>query len=383
MIYIVLLFLLFISSVAEAYAKLESEKKIAYLLRYTSFIFMFCLAAFRYETGGDWPGYKGIYDGGRENVESGFMVIVQFARLIGHYQYILIFTMILRYICLYIFIKNYCLKVLNNFSLFLLIYYCMFYFHDDFISIRQCLACSIFLLCYCSKNKISFKKYLIIVLLASTVHVSSIVFIIFYPFIFKVSSKKMIIFTFVILCMSVLSIDLIKNIIKILYGVLPSNFILTMAYQYCFNPAIGFKRKLTGQSYVYIFLFIMLITQQIKIFSKKSVNTYINSICLFYMFYFGLINYFVISLRFCMFVNLFIVLYVASLISENLRKNILISAVLLLLAFAFNKNIFLMDNSARAYLPYQNYYISTALGLPSDGLKRLSSLESNEHLKKE
>ena len=84
-----------------------------------------------------------------------------------------------------------------------------------------------------------------------------------------------------------------------------------------------------------------------------------------------------------MFVNLFIVLYVAYLISVNLRKNILISSILLLLAFAFNKNIFLLDNSARAYLPYQNYYISTALGLPSDGLQRLSSLESNEHLKKE
>lgn len=379
MIYNIVLFLLISSSIFEEYAKTFNEMYFSKVFRYLGLFLLFYLAAFRFETGGDWPGYIQMYEETSEKtIEPIFSWILKIARFFNNYQFIFIISMIVRYICLHIFIKFFCLKIVNNYSLFLLIYFCMFYFHDDFVTIRQSLAVGIFLLAFLNIERKSFKNYFLIVLLATCVHFSALILIFLYPFIFKVPSRYNFLLTIVLILFSLLHFDPVKTFIEFLYYLLPSNYITFMMFQYTHNASIAFSRGFSGTTYVYILLFLLLTyTFKSDLFSKQKLcNPLLNSICIYNMLFFGLFNYMIISLRLSMFFNLFVVLEVVLIVHKNFKQNLPISVLFILLAFAFNKNIFMAKPSAVAYLPYQDYFIYTSLNLNSTGKERLDKMSN-------
>lgn len=389
MIYFLLFLLLLLSTVIETYASSNSERQLAYWFRYVSLFCMFFLAAFRYETGGDWPGYKAIFNGttDKSSLEPIFNLIVNISVFFKDYQYIFIISMIIKYICLHFFIKNFCYKYINNYSLFLLIYYSMFYFHDDFITVRQSLAVIVFLLSYCNIKQMNFKKYLIIVLLAMCIHYSSLVLLVLYPFIYKVPTRINLFLSFILFVLTLLNIDIVSSVVSLIYNILPFNYLTYMMYQYTFNTNIAFRRIFSGTTFVYLVLFAYLFYSNIAYFKdytkRKVIDPVVNSMCFYFIIYFGLFRFFVISLRLSMFFNLFVVLEVAKIIKDYYRKNILISCMFLMLAFAFNKNIFLNKPSAIAYHPYQCYLFYKPLNLHSNGLDRLNKSNDLSTLKKQ
>ena len=353
---------------------------------YFSIYILYILAAFRYETGGDWPGYKAIFDGSdqRAFMEPFFSIIIFFARKIGHYQYIFIFSELIRFVLLVNFINKSSLLNRKTRILFLLFYYTMFYFHLDFIIIRQACAVNVFIQFFVSKkSEHRFLYYLFYCMLAACFHSSALILVFLYPIIYKQNIKFSILMSLTFVLFFLLRINIISEIFILILNFLPDNALFSRLYAYTQIATLAAQRNLSGQTLVYMLVFFCysFVNLRNKNITKDDIILQ-NCLMCFHLFYYGLSGFGTLSVRFSTFFSLFNILAIIKICMYFKNLKIFLPCFIIL-AFCFNKNIFLLKPDKVAYFPYQSYLTEISIGIDSDGAERLKITNSyTEKLKK-
>ncbi len=375
MVYYLLYILLFSISLCQYFSRTRPEKNLSLVLYYFIVFFMIIIAGFRYETGGDWPGYEKAYNQFPDlpkGSEPLFSLVLFLSHLLGSYQYIFIICEVIRFILFMIIIN----KVLDfkYRSLFLLLYYSMYYLYYDFIIIRQAVASTIIAFGFLGKDKPNFKFYLLNVIIAAFFHYSALIMLFFYYPMVNMSKKKTTIIALFIVVAYFIGIDFIELCISFGLSLLPKMGIIQKLYAYTVQSDLATNRKITGQSLVYLMLFIGTIYLNLR---KKNYYTKIsyNGVMWFMFFYLGLPSMFALSNRLTTFFSIFMILSIINIINIY-RKTIIIPCVILILTFCFYKGVYFNKPAYVSYNPYHFYLFHAITGNKTDGLQRL--LEAGE-----
>lgn len=376
MFYLVIFCFLFLFSLCGMFSCRKSEIYLSNVLFYSIIIFLIVIGGFRFETGGDWPGYKLMYDGldkSRGAVEPLFQLVINTAKLFGSYQWIFFFCEIIRFATMTVFLeKN------QDFNrkykcLFVLLYYVMYFFYYDLVIIRQSTAAAVFIFGILKEKNISLKKYLLYVVLATCFHFSSLFLIfIYYPLI-KMEEKTIGFITFIFIVFYFVGLDLLPALLGMALKILPSNFLFKKLYAYTQIAALATERKITGQSLVYLLTFFVVLFDRI-ILRKRGNKLFFNGMCLFLFFYFGFPSLSTISTRLCTYFSIFVIFTLIEIISIY-KKTVVVPIVIVALCFCFNKGIFFEAPTHVAYNPYQFYWIHEAFGTYSNGEERLNKTD--------
>ena len=94
MFYLVIFGFILLFSVCNMFSYRKSEVYLSNVLFYGLIFSLVIIGGFRFETGGDWPGYKLMYDGldkNRGTIEPLFQLIINISKLFGSYQWIFFF----------------------------------------------------------------------------------------------------------------------------------------------------------------------------------------------------------------------------------------------------------------------------------------------------
>lgn len=148
---------------------------------------MVLFASLRDKVGTDWNAYYDFYIYKSDKVEIGYAAINNyFSNLEIPYNFFLLFLNSISLLLIYKSLKKYAVF----FVISLLLFYCELYLYLNLSGIRQAMAISIII--YGIKYSIDRKsfKFLLIVLLAATFHITSLIFIIAYFIPFRKFNKK-------------------------------------------------------------------------------------------------------------------------------------------------------------------------------------------------
>ena len=195
---------------------LISDKKDKQIAGYISVFWLIFFAGFRFETGFDYFNYQILYHDYIYYMESWSiepsikaLIIFTNSLFFGFYGFVFIVAL-LSLLIKYLFISKY--SYLPLVSIFL--YYSRIFIIFDFGQIRQGLAFGIVLWAstYIAQKKL--KHFSVLILIASTVHVSSLVFFPIY-FLAKNDYKRLTYFLLILLSSLMLFVDLKELIVKI------------------------------------------------------------------------------------------------------------------------------------------------------------------------
>lgn len=373
MFYLVIFIFLLLCSLGQYYSRSKTEIQLSNVFFYTIIFMLIIVGGFRFETGGDWPGYKALYDQtDTRAIEPLFKGVINLSKLIGNYQWIFVFCEIIRFTTMAIFLERNSYYDKKYKILFILLYYVMYWFYYDLVIIRQSTAAAIFSFGLLKENKIGFKKYCLYVLLAIGFHFSSVILFFAYPFFYKVSKKTMGILSLVIVLLYLAGLDVFSTLLTTILSFLPkSNYLVYRLWAYTQISALATARRLTGQTLVYLLIFFIMIYREL-ILKKDEKTLFFNGTCTFILLFFGFPSLSTISTRIASNFSIFVIFIIISIINSY-RKTIFIPIVLVTLCFCFNKGVFFEGPDKVAYNPYQFYWTHQIFNLPSDGLERLNS----------
>lgn len=350
----------------------KSEVYLSNVLFYSLIFFLIIIGGFRFETGGDWPGYKLMYDGldkSRGTIEPLFQLIINISKIFGSYQWIFFFCEIIHFTTMSIFLERNQAFDARYKCLFILLYYVMYFFYYDLVIIRQSTAAAVFVFGVIKEQNISFKKYLLYVIFATLFHFSSLYLIFMYYPLVKMKEKRIGFVTFLFVVFYFAGFDLLPALLGTLLKILPSNFLFQKLYAYTQIAALATDRKLTGQALVYLLTFFVVLFDRI-ILKKKGNKLFYNGMCLFIFFYFGFPSLSAISTRLSTYFSIFVIFTLIEII-KIYRKTFIVPFVIVALCFCFNKGIFFESPTHVAYNPYQFYWAHEIFGTNSDGAIRL------------
>ena len=373
MFYLVVFGFILFFSICSMYSFRKSEVYLSNVLFYSMIFALIIIGGFRFETGGDWPGYKLMYDGldkERGVIEPLFQVVINFAKLFGSYQWIFFFCEVIRFVTMAIFLEKNTDFDKKYKCLFVLLYYAMYFFYYDLVIIRQSTAAAIFIFGILKKKNISFKEYLFYVVLATCFHFSSLFLIFMYYPLFKMKEKNVGTVTLLFIVFYFVGLDLLPALLELMLKILPSNPLFRKLYAYTQIAVLATARKITGQSLVYILTFFTVLFDRI-VLRKKGNVLYFNGMCLFMFLYFGFPSLSTISTRLCTYFSIFVIFTLIEIISIY-KKTVIVPAIIIALCFCFNKSIFFEAPTHVAYNPYQFYWTHEAFGTNSNGLERLN-----------
>lgn len=222
MIFYIFLLLLFVFGVLELFDQ-NNDKYILYLISF----FIFCIfSGLKFNVGTDYQTYKNYYDYSNnpkyliENgVEPGYIYLMYCFRVlsIGFIGFWFIISCINFSFKYYIF-KKYSPLLFAS----LLIYFVGLFMERDFDGIRQGLSIGICYLTIPYILKRKFWPFFILVLLASTVHASSLIFLPAY-FIFRIKLRNNLIYFVVLLLISLVLFNI--SFTKLIINILPDSMI--------------------------------------------------------------------------------------------------------------------------------------------------------------
>ena len=371
MFYLVIFGFILLFSVCNFFSYKKSEVYLSKIFFYIIIFSLIIIGGFRFETGGDWPGYKIMYygDKSRAAVEPLFQFIIEISKLCGSYQWMFFFCELIRFVTMAIFLERNSSFDRKYKCLFVLLYYVMYFFYYDLVIIRQSTAAAVFIFGILKDEKISFKKYIFYVLLATCFHFSSLFLLFMYYPLLKMKERSLGFITFLFVVFYFLGFDFLSNLLGIMLKILPSNFLFTRLYAYTQIAALATDRKITGQSLVYLLTFFTVLFDRI-VLKKKGNPLYFRGMSLFIFFYFGFPSLSTISTRLCTYFSIFVIFSLIEIISIY-KKTFFVPVIIITLCFCFNKGIFFESPSHVAYNPYQFYWTHEILGTPSDGAVRL------------
>ncbi|MEZ4358516.1 MAG: EpsG family protein [Eubacteriales bacterium] len=309
-------------------------------------LILLVFAFLRYGVGTDYFSYNFLYDRlnpslfleltqGVDNQEIGFRLFGSLLKGIGFsYQFYLI---IIAFINIF-FISLTCSKYSKNPTFSLLIYYSFYYLVWTFSGLRQGIVIAIgvyYLLEYIQKNK--HLRFLLIVLLLTTIHLSALILIPLY-FASKINFKKK---TLLIILLSSLAFAMIP------WGNILKNFIwipfISRIILYIDTSTFSLTRLLDFQS-IGRFVFLIIIffyydsyARQNEV-SKKILNIYIISMILYFVFKFSELTAARLSI-YGKILDMIILANTYYLYKERINRILYSVLMILLLVVYFNKEL--------------------------------------------
>lgn len=267
MIYYVIFFLLFFSATVFDFFKIK-QKYVSNVIFWSLSITIFCLAAFRYETGYDFIPYQNMFLKVKSsslnvfqlsnsmNIEMGYVFLMKLLKDFS-FEFFLFFVSLVA-----IFPKIYLINKINkNKFLMLFCYYTTIFLTYDMGIMRQGLSLSILL--FSVKYLLSHKylKFQLVVILASLFHSTSLIF----SFLYLLKDKELSLKTYVSLSVLTLVFPLFIN---------TSSFINLLSQ---FGGILGSKSDYYANYYVESSIFVSLIKRIVVImiflyFSKIKDN---------------------------------------------------------------------------------------------------------------
>ena len=257
MIYI-FLWCTFIINLINSIAKKHSK-----LISFTLIIFL-CIVMGANTNNADYYSYEDLFNLQPNSVEAGFLLIIKLFNFVG-LNYVA-FRLILAIVGILL-IHQTVKKITDNFSCFYMLYF-IFPFFIDAVQIRNFLAMSIFIYavpCLMDDNLKNRIKYILLIILASSIHISAITYLIFL-LVNKVKKNVLIKYLFILVIMSMVILSLNRSIFIIIVGNL-LNYIESLSdhIQY-------YGEVLTRWGYLFYWGVQLSFTYITKILSKEKLN---------------------------------------------------------------------------------------------------------------
>ena len=381
MFYLIVFIILVFLSVLDVEIKAKNSKQFLLIIAATILIL---IAGLRVETGGDWNNYASIYKNcptfinaistpqllAQIPIENGFLIFCSLIKQIGGSMQILLFSISLLNITLIA-------KSLSDYTKFpvlgLLCYYCILYFSLDMIYLRQAMAVAI---CFFSLRYIKQKNvwlYVLLILLATSMHRIAIVLLPFYWLLDKnISAKTYIIIMTIGMFIMLVGVLWLKPIFLHVSFWLGENF-YNKALLYATEERFAVHRVVTIGYFLNILIFAAFMC-----FKKEIENLQYGKICL-NMFCVSLIMYYYCyelievsnRVRLVFLIGIIALLpMLIEVLQGNMSKYIALIPVVLY-CFSFSMHIFLEHPRAVAYNPYQNYVVMQLTNKKSTGPERL------------
>ena len=396
MCYLIVFFILLILAILEMLPQNKINNKILIGLAWGMLVLF---AGLRYETGGDWNLYQNIMN---EIPPVSKLLSAEKTRLISLYKLQLGFVFLcsvlkqlglgvqVLFFLVTLFNVTLITKSLSHYTKYvvtaLLAYYSVVYLKIEFAMIRQAIAASI---CFFSFRYIQERKmwkYLVLVLIAFSFHISALIMLPLYFFLNIRLSNKLLISMLVVGCAIMLfHISWFSQSLLFITEFLGSSFFERAVY-YTSDEILGADRLISLEFVLNIFLFSVFLCYRKQLDAKKYGNLFLNvfmsGIVIYYYFYESITMSYRLRLYF---LYAFMVLfpYLIEVFNNYVSsKKIAFMAVLVFCCSAFNGKIYLnMPPPSILYNPYQNYIVYKTLGKESLGEKRL--LEHFEKMKEE
>jgi transmembrane protein EpsG len=374
MFYLTLYSIFLFLSIGACYARSKSEIYLSKFFYYSIIITLIVVGGFRYETGGDWPGYQSMYNAlinKNQKAEPLFTIVMRIANVLGSYQYIFVICEIIKFSILAAILNKQFNENRKYKCLFLLLYYSMYYFYYDFVIIRQATAVAIVAYGLLKDRNIKFKSYCFWVLIAAGFHYSALMMLVFYLPMFKINQKTTSFIAVGVVVGFFLGLDVFGSLLLFVLDLLPSGYLLHRLYAYAVQSDLATSRNITGQSLVYLAVFLG--TLYLRFIKKREYPTVIyNGIMFFLFFYFGFPSMATISNRFAAFFSIFMIFAIIAIIDEY-KKTIIVPVVIIGLCFCFYKGVYMNAPTHISYNPYQFYPYYAFSDEKTDGLQRLKN----------
>jgi len=350
-----MLIYIFIISIV-LFGELVDNKRSKYYFIFTIVVstLFFC---FGYMTGSDWRQYEPMYNLIGEGrgigifVEPGFyayMVLFNYLKI--NFWGFLIFTKIVSFLVFIFFIKKYSPENKYFVLAYFLVSFGLFYYIDN--PLRNLIAATIYLFSIHYILEGNFLKYLLIVLLAATFHVSVLITIPFY-FILNIDLKKahwILIFLLVIIA----SIILRAKLMGWLTGLLGTNPYIGSKITFYFSSMNGVESHFfsLGTIIKFIFFILILISKDYFFKAGKIGKMLFNGSMLFLLFNRLGASIIVLS-RFQMYTAIFFciaIIFMIKNIESSSRKTYLLFLVVIIYA-----TLIMTITTTYKYIPYTNY----------------------------
>ncbi|MBB6331490.1 hypothetical protein HNP24_002440 [Chryseobacterium sediminis] len=314
-------------------------------------VFIFCGG---YMTGSDWVSYEVIYNDfnidtlSRIDKEPAFYILILLFKSLGFsFFFFLIIMKILVFFIIVRFLKKYSRdRFLLSFSVFLCTN-ALFIFVDNPLRYMLALGIVVLALDFLIKRKLAY--FIMLILLASLFHVSSIIVIVAYFFRIQKLSNVKLFFIYLILVIAWTP----KNIITII-DTFPAwlNFLIGSYY----------RRFIEEQNNSYFsigwffthFLFLFILFNRKKIISSSSFGITVFNMSILYFFLVATVGLIPTFFRVPIYFAVFLYIALAISLDDLFGKNILIKLFFVLYMILANvKNIY----STYVYIPYSSYFI--------------------------
>lgn len=321
-------------------------------------LIFFLLSSLRWGNGTDWESYylfytyhigeKDIFIG---NMEPGFTLMTSFNSIFNNYSIQLASVALLSIIPIALRIRNY--SIFPLFSLF--IWYCTSL--AGIFSVRQNIAIAIFVFSWKFIEEKRIKEYILLIFIASTFHISSLIVLPIYYFWHKrITLNTNILVIIIFCCFSFILGEILSKFMMLIGG----EFIRTKLEVYLGNSDQNFNSAYTIQQVIYrgiinrSFIFFPLLFLLRK---ERIINNRLNAFFNLYTYSFILFLLFTpLSMalgRLCMFtdiVQIFIIPYLFKLKSTRISKFLIIIFLIFYLLIRLNGIIY---NYKDAYIPYK------------------------------
>lgn len=384
MIYLYIFIIISIIAWFEIKGLLPKNKRFEY---FVLSIFVF-IAGFRYETGVDWAGYSDYYDEivaldeafNKDNFKNIFVTLdVGYALLNsivkmfnGGIQTIFFVVSLLSSILLWKNLRRYTEYVITG----MLIYYSFYFFIFDMSGLRQGLAIQIIIFAFQYLEKRNFSKYLLYILLATSIHWSAFILILIY-FINPYKKIKFHSYIFFIsLFVFILNIKFIETLIPNLNSLIKGNVLLSYKLDAYTNNQNYAQERGWNLMTIFVLLRVTTIYFLCKIYGNiedKKFIFFFNLFIIQVIIYFGLYELIEISerLRFYFaFSEIILLLMILKQTNKYYLKDILY-VFIVVITFVNGMPYFLHFKGTIAYHPYQNYLIYKIMDYKSTGNYRL------------
>jgi len=380
MFYLVIFFILLVFSVLEISKLNGISHKILIII---SWLMLVLIAGLRYETGGDWEIYTPIFEKinpiyqvltgkgfGYDGMEVGFLFFCSIIKQFGGSIQTVYFLITLFNITLIIIgLRKYTKYIIVG----LFVYYCILYFMLDMLYTRQSVVVAIiFYSMYCVKEKRTL-RFFVLITVAILIHRMALIMIPLY-FILNRNFQTVTLLSVVLVGCALMFFNIlwIKNIFVGISVYLGEEF-YRRALLYVSIDKFAVVRSISIGFFLNFILFSVILFYRRKIEMFKMGNIFINLFIINLLVYYYLYELIEVSNRFrwMFFISLIVLFPYFIEIFEKAINKIVVFLGIALYSFAFNIPVFLEQESASGYNPYQNYLIYKYLDKKSTGKERL------------